>query len=252
MVDNSNYKNEKFWIEDPCILITNFCYFSPFLTGKNITYENRMNSFTRLTIILMIVLYTITKDLIYVYSGNVLIVLIIILYYAFKKSEFVDNFENFQFMENTEPNISNVANNLLEQETLPRRESDFNNTIEDPNNPAKNVQITDYDTKQTYSKATMSDSTMSKFVDGKMFQTSDQYIFDRNTQPFYTTANSSVPNDQTSFANWLYGTENICKEGSIFMHRTGTPEQAQSCNGFNVATPTNFGNLNDYVAPNNQ
>jgi hypothetical protein len=69
---------------------------------------------------------------------------------------------------------------------------------------------------------------------------------------FIQTAKSTVPNDQTAFANWLYGTENICKEGSIYMHRTGTPEQAISCNGFNVATPTNFGNLNDYVSPSNE
>ena len=40
--------------------------------------------------------------------------------------------------------------------------------------------------------------------------------------------------------------KNICKEGSIYMHHSGTPQQSLSCNGFNVSVPTNYGNLNDY------
>ena len=147
--------------------------------------------------------------------------------------------------------IEQRGSSLLTEEQLPRRQSDYYNTQEQINNPLKNVSPTDYGQQQEYSKATRSDSSMSKFVDGKIFQTSDQWIFDRNTQPFYTTANSSVPNDQTAFANWLYGTENICKEGSIYAYRTGTPKQTLNCNGFNVATPTNFGNLNDYIPPDN-
>ena len=92
-----------------------------------------------------------------------------------------------------------------------------------------------------------SDYNTTKYVNGKMFQTPEQWIFDKGTRQYYTEANTQVPNEQGAFANWLYGTENICKEGSIYARRTGTPEQALNCNGFNVATPTNFGNLNDYV-----
>ena len=83
---------------------------------------------------------------------------------------------------------------------------------------------------------------MNKFIKNKMCQTTDQYIFDIDVRQFYTMPISSVPNDQTAFANWLYGTENTCKEGSINMHKQGTPEQISSCNGFNVSTPTNLGN----------
>jgi hypothetical protein len=164
------------------------------------------------------------------------------MYYSLKKDSFTQN---------NEKSIQQRGSSLLKEAQLPRRESDYYNTQEQINNPLKNVPPTDYGQQQEYSKATRSDSSMSKFVDGKIFQTSDQWIFDRNTQPFYTTANSSVPNDQTAFANWLYGTENICKEGSIYAHRTGTPQQTLNCNGFNVATPTNFGNLNDYIPPSN-
>lgn len=162
------------------------------------------------------------------------------MYYSAKK----DAFENY---------ASNVSNDfrvnagyLLSQAQLPERTSDNFDTKVPVNNPLKNVPITDYDKKQEYSQATMSNADMSKFIKDKMFQTADQYIFDRDTRQYYTMPNSSVPNDRDAFAQWLYGTENVCKEGSIYMHRSGTPQQSLSCNGFNVSTPTNFGNLNDY------
>ena len=247
----SHKSSEKFWLENPCVLITNFCKFSPFGPFTDKRFSNNMNAYTRLIIILSIVIYTITKEINYIFIGIFLIVLIIIMYYSLKKDSFKVLPSSFPFMQSNEKPIEQRGSNLLKEAQLPRRESDFYDTQELVNNPLKNVPPTDYGEQQEYSKATRSDSAMSPFAEGKIFQTSDQWIFDRNTQPFYTTANSSVPNDQTSFANWLYGTENICKEGSIYAHRTGTPQQTLNCNGFNVATPTNFGNLNDYVAPSN-
>jgi hypothetical protein len=247
----SHKSSEKFWLEDPSVLITNFCKFSPFGPFTHKRFSNNMNAYTRLTIILSIVIYTITKEINYIFIGIFLIVLIIIMYYSLKKDSFKVLPRSFPFMQSNEKPIEERGSSLLKDSQLSRRKSNFYDTQELVNNPLKNVQITDYGKEQEYSKATRSDSTMSPFAEGKIFQTADQYIFDRNTQQFYTTANSSVQNDQTSFANWLYGTENICKEGSIYAHRTGTPQQTFNCNGFNVSTPTNFGNLNDYVAPSN-
>jgi hypothetical protein len=237
----SHKSSEKFWLEDPCVLIYNFCKFSPFGPFTNSKFSKNMNAYTRLVIIITIVIFTITKQINYVYLGTFSIIIIIIIYYSLRK-------ESFNISSDT---YKNNAREFLHNAELPRRQSDYYNTNQQINNPLKNLPITDYDKEQEYSKASRSDSDMSKYANGKIFQTSDQWIFDRNTQPFYTTPNTLVPNDQTGFANWLYGTENICKEGSIYMHRTGTPEQSLNCNGFNIATPTNFGNLNDYLPPNN-
>jgi hypothetical protein len=243
---------EKFWLENPSELITNFCKFNPFKKLNHANFPKNMNAYTRLIIIVVIVIYCITKEIISIFIGLFLIVIIIIMYYSFKKDSFEVIPSNFPFMTNNHETIKQKASNLLKQEELPERQSDYYNTETSENNPLKNVPITDYGVKQEYSKASRSDSGMSKFVNSKMFQTSEQWIFDKNTRQYYTTPNTQVPNDRTAFANWLYGTENNCKEGSIYMHRTGTPEQATSCNGFNISTPTNFGNLNDYVAPSNE
>ena len=49
--------------------------------------------------------------------------------------------------------------------------------------------------------------------------------------------------NKTEFAEWLYGTENNCKSGSIYARRTGNPEASTNCTGFDISVPTNFGKL---------
>ena len=244
---SSQFKNEMFWLENPSILIKNFCHFNPLSNG---TFNNNMNAYTRFIIIIIIILFIVTKEPKYIYIGIFLILVIIIIYYLFKKDNFDILPTDFPFASNVS-NVSNVSNNLLEEDMLPRRKSDYYNIQENINNPLKNIQLPELGKEPKYSKSTPSSSDTSKFVNGKIFQTAEQLIFDRNTIQFNTNANTSIPNDQEKFANWLYGTENICKTGSIYANRTGTPIESLSCNGFNVSTPTNFGNLNDYIPPSN-
>lgn len=224
MTSNSN---EKFWLENPVVLFTNFCKFSPFNKITNKTFAKNMNSYTRLILIIILVLFAITKNINYVLIGIFLIVIIIIFYYSFKKDSFDD------------------ISSRLNYEKLPLRKSDYFDVNKAKNNPLKNVPQTEFDKYPKYLKSTNSNSDMTKYINGKMFQTAEQYIFDKETRQYYTMPNTSEPNDQTAFANWLYGTENICKEGSIYMHKIGTPEQTLNCNGFNTSQLTNFGNLND-------
>lgn len=229
------HKKEKFWLEDPSDLFKNFCEFNPVSMFSEKSKQKLLNSLTRFTIILTIVLFCVNKNLNYIFIGLFIIVIIIIMNYLVNTND--ENFGNYF-------DFSKTTNGQLNYAMLPERKSQYFDTKKQENNPLKNVSITDYDKKQEFLKATKSDIDMNKFIKDKMFQTPEQYIFNTDARQFYTMPNSSVPNDQTAFANWLYGTENTCKEGSIYMHQQGTPEQTLSCNGFNVSTPTNFGNLN--------
>ena len=225
---NNNYNDEKFWLEEPTTLYLNFFKFNP-LSLEPIS--ECLNSYTRLVIISVIILYIITNNIMYIYIGIFLILVIIIMYYSLKQDSFGNDY-----------NINNIKKNatrLYKETQLPLRESDNCNI-------SNNTQITDYGKKQEYSKASKSTSEMSTYINDKIFQTCDQHIFDNNTRQFYTMPNTSVPNDQDSFAQWLYGTESNCKEGSIYMHQQGTPQESCNCTGYNVSVPTNYGNLNDY------
>ena len=83
--------NDKFWLEDFKVLFTNFCSFNP-LSNKSMV-EN-LNAYTRFLLIVMIVIYALTKELKYIYICLALIVLIVIIYYIFKPSNFA-NLNNF-------------------------------------------------------------------------------------------------------------------------------------------------------------
>jgi hypothetical protein len=80
-----------------------------------------------------------------------------------------------------------------------------------------------------------------------LYQDADGKLWDRlNSQRQYLPQPiGSVPNNQGEFAQWLYGSLNNCKAGSIWM-RDGVKytDDSLMCTGFDVATPTNQGFLN--------
>lgn len=126
-------------------------------------------------------------------------------------------------------------------------------------NPFMNVPITSYDAPQisnnynryetpaypTPKTEAVEDAVEGDFNKG-LFQDANGRLFDRNNsqRQFYSTPVGGVPNKQDEFANYLYGQKLVCKSGSIYM-RYGNKSNPDSeiCNGYNVATPTNFGQL---------
>lgn len=86
-------------------------------------------------------------------------------------------------------------------------------------NPFMNVLVSDYSrfperpSACDISRADVSDRAERNFSHN-LYRDSDD-VFDRRTssRPFYTTASTTIPNDQDGFARWLYGTGPTCKEG---------------------------------------
>jgi hypothetical protein len=44
----------------------------------------------------------------------------------------------------------------------------------------------------------------------------EQLVFEQSLRPFYSTASTTIPNDQSSFAEFCYGSMISCKEGNSF------------------------------------
>lgn len=88
-------------------------------------------------------------------------------------------------------------------------------------NPFMNVLMTDYKDNVDRPKACDVDSTrvkksMKTNFEHDLYRNVDD-VFDRNYsyRQFYTTPNTTIPNDQEAFAKWLYlNEENTCKEGN--------------------------------------
>jgi hypothetical protein len=58
----------------------------------------------------------------------------------------------------------------------------------------------------------------------KLFQDlGDSFNFDRSMRQWYSTANTQIPSDQKSFAEWCYGDMISCKEGNEFACTRSAP-----------------------------
>lgn len=243
---------ETFWLFDPLVLITNYCNFNIL---SNMDLETNLNTYTRFILLFVIICYCLTQNINYIYFGIVSLIIIISIYLIFNSNEkftnnSLKNFVPFEYSNKNDNDLKymkDIINEKLDYEKLPYRNEDSeNNNQKKSENPLGNLLPTDYDKPQEYLETKFNDTNNinDKIREG-LAQQQSQYVFDTGVRQYYTMPNSSVPNDTMAYANWLYGKDKVCKEGSIYMHRTGQPEEQKECTGFNVSVPTNFGNLND-------
>lgn len=110
-------------------------------------------------------------------------------------------------------------------------------------NPFMNVGINEYNNAK-HDSSMKCDQTCDKNFYGKMFRTPDDYLWSRQSsqRQFITNPNTSIPNKQNEFAQWLYGQKHVGKSGTIY-NRYGykvTPDSLVST-GYNASTPSNAG-----------
>lgn len=121
------------------------------------------------------------------------------------------------------------------------------------NNPFMNIPITDYNIPQKYSKAGKCDEKCKSNFYKNLFRSVDDAIWNRQSseRQFYTTSNTSIPNEQIKFAQWLYGKNEVGKTGSIY-DRYGYPYTVDSLvnTGNNSSSPENAGQVeNNFGIP---
>ena len=114
----------------------------------------------------------------------------------------------------------------------------FETTFQNPssNNPFSNVLLPDYDFNPNKKPAppsfnmntnnTILENAKQAVIDlnpsqpdlaDKLFRDlGEQYVFEQSLRPFYSTASSTIPNDQQAFAEFCYGSMISCKEGNPF------------------------------------
>ena len=115
------------------------------------------------------------------------------------------------------------------------------------NNPFMNVPLTAYDIPQRYSRSEPEcGQKCKKNFYKSLFRSPDDALWNRSAseRQFYTAPNTSVPNEQTKYAMWLYGNNQVGKSGSIY-DRYGYPYTPDSLvnTGVNAASPQNAGQV---------
>jgi len=195
-----------FWINQPTILLKNK-YIFDIVPNKNMEFNEKLNSITRLIILLTIVGYVITKNEMIILLGISSIVLIIALfYYKTNKSvsRLINNRENFENL--TEKEIKD-AELVTPTKTNPMMNVLLTDIKDDPTRnkaaPAANPII------QTEINSKTEDITKEHFnddnIDEKLYKDlGDSMNLDMSMRQFYTMPNTQIVNDQKSFKEFCY------------------------------------------------
>jgi hypothetical protein len=212
-----------FWLSNPTILFKqdNITQIWP---TQHMTSEEKLNSITRLVIILTLLGYLITRTLKIVVTGAVTLAAIVILY-------------NIQNMNVTKKKITKEAfTNMTQQQQLD------NYTLPTVKNPAMNVLLTEIvddpdrnaaapayqpvveeDINEKTKQFVLSNFNDPTIKDRLFKDLGDSYEFDQSMRSWYATPNTRVMNDQKAFSEYCYGDMISCKEGDGFACTRNAP-----------------------------
>lgn len=237
-----------FWLKNPSILFINNNYIKIFPTYKMSRIE-QLNTITRLCIYYIALILILNKNNIYLGLPFFIICFIIIIYYIYDNdyNGKYNDFVNKKLNRNNKDKKINEFKDILEVgyydtegklkfgrkndlKTNDEKAKDFvnytynelleyeKNSARKPtkDNPFMNIPVTEFGKENIPAASNVYDKDIAKDME-KNFNI-DLYrdvtdLFDnKNSQRiWYTTPITSIPNDQGSFANWLYKTNDICK-----------------------------------------
>ncbi len=187
-----------FWTNNTSLL------FVPVLLPTDyMTIEEKLNTLTRLVIFVCLILALVLRDL-RILLFMIILVIIIVIIYAYQNTTTKDR--NTFLMKN---NLKVIDNEVC---TKPSKHNPFMNPnmIDSDDIGIKACPISDNQIQEN----------IDTYFDESMFRNVDD-IYDRSTskRQFYTVPVSSLPNDQATFANWLYNRGDSCKEDTIFCYK---------------------------------
>lgn len=222
-----------FWINSPTILFdkNNINQLWP---TKQMTVEEKLNAITRLVLILTLLGYLITRTMKFVITGLITIASLIFLYTVQKqqqapslKKTFTEAFTNPDIYNRlrsrfTNPSAANPAMNVLMTEYTdnPNRKpatAAFMPIVEKEINAKTQEYVIHNLSRENEDKNDLSN---------KLFKDlGDNFEFDQSMRTWYANPNTTIPNNQQSFAEFCYGDMISCKEGNEFACVRSAPPQ---------------------------
>jgi hypothetical protein len=227
-----------FWTNDPSVLF-NKDSITQLWPNQKMTNEAKMNAVSRLVILMTILGFILTRNIKIVFIGAITLAILFTVY-KFRKQNFVNSLiqnvgkkEGFS-NSNKMTTDSKTTYNPVTLETVLR--SNFHPTTK--KNPFGNVLLTDISDSPNRLAAAPSfnpdvyddiDSAVKKqsqMLNPGIKNTNKQlygdlkgnYDLDNSMMRFYSTANTRVENDQSSFSKYLYG--------DMYSGKESTPESA--------------------------
>jgi hypothetical protein len=219
-----------FWSNDPLILF-NKEYIFEIMPKQSMSYEQKMNSITRLIIYLTFLGYIFTTSRKIIIVCLAILFVIFILYKVRQQQIINEGFHNIStsYVHSSLPSSDKITNPQTLETFLKSefkegtKKNPFSNVLltdimDDPNRnaapPAFNPEIDEIITKNV-KKSVQHMNPGIKNTDKQLFSDlTDNFYLDQSNRAFYSTANSRVSNDQGAFGNFLYGNMPSSKESN--------------------------------------
>lgn len=225
-----------FWGNDPFILL-NKDYIFELLPSSKMTYEQKINSITRLIILLTLLgyIFTFSNRLIVVCLITITIIYTLYKYKISKENSHMEHRrekEGFDTIDNQVSIIDPVTlKNFVKTEFKEgNQKNPFSNVLlteitDDPDRksapPAFN-EVIDTDITSNIKKSVQLMNPGIDNTDKQLFSSlTDNFYLDQSNRSFFSTANTRVANDQGAFAKFLYS-------DLKFTSKESTPEGAIS------------------------
>lgn len=179
-------KHEQFWINNPSILFRKNNFYK-IIPTKKMTKTEVLNTLTRLFIYLLMIYIIFYIHDTYIFLLIIGIIIIVIIY----------------FNQNNDNGVVSTQENYPEKH---EKNNDLKCQLPSKNNPFMNISIDDNPNR-------LPACNISDEINNKIFEDVND-VYDRrySQRQFYTLPITTIPNDQTSFAKWLYGFPETCKE----------------------------------------
>ena len=196
-----------FWYESPSILYQtrNLTEIFP---SHNFDMTRKLNALVRLSVYFAIIMYVMHKDKKYMVLPVIVMGITWVIHYKNKEN----NKKDIMKMSINDQLANAVKLNDLETECR----------IPSKDNPFMNPTYTDYGSDgppppkacPSYNNVGVQRRVEDLFNEDLYRDVNDIFGKSNSQRQFYTVPGSQVPNDQGSFAQWLYGTPPTCKEGN--------------------------------------
>ena len=229
-------KEIPFWTEDPNILVKP-AYIMEFYPVSDMTFNQSMNAITRTVVVLTIITYLFTRNARIVSIAVLTILAIFLLHYAKSKEQCKrksKKHEGFSDERYVLDDVSRHSRLYNYQGPVVDVKGDFDETFDKPtpDNPLSNVLISDYDynpkkkpappsfTKDGVDVITQNTKEMVQElnpgqpnIDKKLYNDINTNMeLEQSLRQFYSTANTTIPNNQAGFAEFCYGNMISAKE----------------------------------------
>lgn len=202
---------ETIWIKDFNILFEKEKLFKYVPLNSYSNYE-KMNSMMRFTLYISVLLSFLYKNLNYFFIFILCGLVTFLMHMNEEKEqdgELKENLENYDKIKN-DPDIKKRKINhkkYLKKCVLPSRDNPFMNVLPTDNRKRKSA-------CKSYNDEKIKKLIDDKFSKGLYKDINSIYNNENSQREFYTMPNTTVPNNQGDFADWLYGVPKTCKEGN--------------------------------------